>query len=121
MPSQRFVYRARVTRVVDGDTLDLEIDQGMNSRRIERVRLLGINTPEVRGPSREAGLAATEFVRAWCQLKQMEAGPESWPLVIQTEKADAFGRYLAHVWSAKSGEYLNKAILEAGHALPYEE
>lgn len=122
VPAQSFVYRARIDRVVDGDTLDLVIDQGMHAQRVDRVRLLGINTPERKGDTRAAGDAAMEFVRSWWMLTLLNSEfPGQWPLIIQTEKDDAFGRYLAHIWSAKSGEYLNKAIIDAGHAVPYKE
>ena len=40
-------YRAKLVRVVDGDTIDLDIDLGFYIRITERVRLEGVNTPEI--------------------------------------------------------------------------
>ena len=60
-----YEYRARVRRVIDGDTLDMDIDLGFEVVLASRVRLLGINTPEVVGVNKAGGLAATEFVREW--------------------------------------------------------
>lgn len=117
IPSQAYVYRARVVRVVDGDTLDVTIDAGFRATREERLRLLGVNTPELRGASRPAGLAAREFATVW--LAQAYAGDE-WPLVVQTVKADTFGRYLATVWRASDGRNLNADLLASGHAVPFD-
>ncbi len=62
-----YEYRGSVIRVVDGDTYDIEIDLGFNTRRTERFRLSGIDTPETWRPSCEAekehGMKATEFVK----------------------------------------------------------
>lgn len=118
MPAQQWVFRASLARVVDGDTLDLIIDAGMHDRRVERVRLLGVNTPEVRGvPDRAPGLAAAAYVRQWLALATFP--PWDFPLVIQTTKTDDFGRYLADVWRGIDGAHLNDDLLTSGHAVPY--
>lgn len=117
-----YTYFAAVQRVVDGDTYDLEIDLGFRSRVDMRVRLWGVNTPEVRGPDRERGLAATQFVRdtlASCHPR----------IIVTTEREaggfDNFGRYLASVivfersWDghrgSQSGMDLGTLIVSAGH------
>lgn len=110
-----WAYRARLERVIDGDTLDVTIDQGLHTHRTERVRLLGVNTPEVKGPTRPAGLAAAGYVTSW--LGQVPADDE-WPLIVQTAKGDAFGRWLARVWRP-DGRCLNDDLLAAGHAVPF--
>ena len=105
-------YRARVERIVDADTLDVYLDQGYRSYRLEPLRLLNCWAPEIRGPERYAGLAAKRWVDEW-----VAALPAAeWPLIIRTEKSDAFGRYLAEVRSASTGESLNEAMVAAGHA-----
>ena len=65
-----FHYRCEVTRVVDGDTIDVDIDLGFNIKYSERVRLLGINTPETRTRDLEEkakGLEAKDFVINWLE------------------------------------------------------
>ncbi len=52
-------FHAKVIRIVDGDTVDLEIDLGCYSYIKRRCRLLGFDTPEVVGADRAAGLAAS--------------------------------------------------------------
>lgn len=121
MPDQLWVYRARLVRVVDGDTMDVTIDAGFHSYRLERLRLLGLNAPEVKGPTKAAGDAATAYVKNWLGLHWQMNGdaPAAWPLVIQTAKSDVFGRFLATVWSADTGACLNDDLVKAGHAVPF--
>ena len=116
-PAQLWVYRARLERVIDGDTLDVTIDCGFHGFRTERLRLLGVNTPERKGATRAAGDEALRFVQTWLGLAAVAAGG-AWPLVIQTEKADAFGRFLATVWGV-DGACLNADLLATGHAVPF--
>ena len=49
-----FSYKATVLRVVDGDTVDAEIDLGFRMKTTQRLRLKGIDTPELRGGTDEA-------------------------------------------------------------------
>lgn len=57
-------YKADVLEVYDGDTITVNLDLGLRIwQHNERIRLWKINTPEVRGPEREAGLAVRDYVR----------------------------------------------------------
>lgn len=115
MPLHSWVFPARLVRVVDGDTQYIECDQGMHGRRIESLRLLGVDCPETRGATKEAGDAATAWVRDWYRLAVGE-----WPLIVQTHKSDSFGRYLALVWRVVDQACLNTDLLVSGHAVVYE-
>ena len=58
-----YQYKAKLIRVVDGDTVDAMIDCGFSTFKKERIRLYGINTPEVRTrdkKEKEKGLAAKD-------------------------------------------------------------
>ena len=114
MPTQLYAYRARPIRVVDGDTIDVTLSLGLHDYRDERLRLLGVNCPEVHGASKVAGDAATAFTRAWLAMATGD-----WPLVLVTAKSDEFGRYLATVWRTADGACLNDDLLAAGHAVPF--
>ena len=108
-------YRARVSNVVDGDTADATVDVGFGVFARQRLRILGVNAPEMHGPSAAAGRAARAFVAAW-----LAAAPVcEWPFVVTTQKTDDFGRYLADVRRADTGESLADALLQAGQATPY--
>jgi len=122
MPDQQWVFQGQLVRVIDGDTADLELDVGMHGRRIERLRLFGIDCPERRGDTKAAGDAATVYALAWCMRAAQSAMGlvyADWPLFVQTFKSDAFGRYLALVWNRTSGACLNDDLLATGHAVVY--
>jgi micrococcal nuclease len=111
-PEVRYVWRAAVARVVDGDTVDLVIDVGFRGTRAERVRLIGINCPEVHGPTAAAGRKAAEFTRQWVT----EFGTPS--VVVETFKSDVFGRWLARVYGP-AGSCLNDELIQSGNAVPF--
>ncbi len=108
-------YRARPLKIIDGDTVDTYIDAGFRSYRIERLRLNRVNTPERKTTTRAAGDAAMAFTERWLG----EAGASEWPIVVRTEKADAFGRYLAECERVSDGANLSDDLLAAGFAVPY--
>lgn len=85
-------YKAMPVRVVDGDTLILDVDLGFRLRTTQPFRLLGINCPEPRGESAEYGKACTAFVE---QTLKDHTGSYI-PVEIRTYKSpDSFGRWLA--------------------------
>jgi micrococcal nuclease len=117
-----YTYRGRCLKVVDGDTIDVLLDVGFHGTRTERLRLLGVNAPEMHGPSHEDGQAAKDF--AVKTLTEWRAFDEGWPIIVRTEKSDVFGRYLALV-SPGAGVPgnpfldLSSVLLSSGHAIPY--
>lgn len=113
-----FHYRCEVTRVVDGDTIDVDIDLGFNIKYSERVRLLGINTPETRTRDLEEkakGLEAKDFVITW-----LEDMADNCPIIeTKVDKKGKFGRILGRVLNDE-GECLNDTLVELGHATVYD-
>lgn len=99
-----YEYRARITRVIDGDTVEAEIDLGFHVSLTVTLRLAGINAPETRGTERPRGLAATRYLEA---LLHNLAG-DTRVLTVRTRKdvTEKYGRYLAD--------------LIAGHLVPAE-
>lgn len=58
-----YLYRASVVRVVDGDTIDVDIDLGFYTWiKKQRIRLVGIDAPEPKGETKVEGLASTAFL-----------------------------------------------------------
>ena len=113
-----YQYRAKVVKPVDGDSFYVDLDLGCNVTLTRReIRLLGGDCPEVHGPTKEAGLAATAFTNA------LIVGQ---PLIINTvksprsddDKPDDFRRLLASV-TLPDGSDLGTRLVEAGHAVPF--
>ena len=90
-----WTYRAKVSRVVDGDTVDVDIDLGFGVwMHRERVRIMGIDTPESRTrdlTEKKFGLAAKEFVRFLMPVGSSQI------IMTQKDKTGKFGRILADV------------------------
>lgn len=106
-------YYARLENLVDGDTLDVAIDQGFSTYRESRVRLRDVDTAEVWGVSHdseeyERGMEHSRFVEGWLTTAAVEWDGD-WPLVIETEQdaAGKYGRYIAVVERRCDGAVLN--------------
>jgi micrococcal nuclease len=109
---ERYIYRAKLAKVVDGDTIDADVDLGFQLTARLRLRLLGLNAAEMHASDPAERQLALE---AKCWLKdQLEVHG---PFVIKTAKADAFGRYLADIYC---GEFhLNQVMIDCGLAVPF--
>ena len=104
-----YIYRAKCVRVVDGDTVDLIIDLGFRMTTYQRIRLLGVDTPELNDTDvskREEAKEARDRVRELlvdgmndeAVLQKLDKGAaRTYPLIIESEKADSFGRWLARI------------------------
>lgn len=103
-----YIYKGKVIKIVDGDTIDVIIDCGFKSTRAERLRLNSVDTPE-RGELNYA--EAKQFTFEKVMEKEV---------LIQTYKSDVFGRYLANVWYEEDGEekLLNYELFRNGLLKP---
>jgi len=112
-----YQYRATITRVIDGDTVDCDIDLGFSVVLTkQRIRLYGIDTPESRTRDLEEkkyGLLSKAFLQGSIQ----EAGDS---ITIQTYKdgRGKFGRILGQLMDS-DGNCINDIMCEVGHAAPY--
>jgi len=109
--------RARATRIVDGDTFDAVIDLGFGVAISHRIRLAGIDTPELNSKNPDEvqrALAAKGFATDWLTIA------EEWPLALEVSKGDKYGRFIARVFRhpAKEEE-LGPALMAKGLARPY--
>jgi endonuclease YncB( thermonuclease family) len=121
-----FNYQAALVRVVDGDTAIMRIDLGFHMSAEVSIRLLGVNTSELRSKDPNERLKAENakiFSETWFATgvaASQEADPfRGWPYVVQTSKGDSFGRWLGRVWNRRTGEELNQALLDSGHAVVF--
>ena len=108
-----YEYRAFVRKVYDGDTITVDIDLGFEVLlKNQKLRLYGINTPEVRGESREEGLKVRDLVRSRISNK--------W-IIVKThrDKKGKYGRWLAEIYETGVKESLNDWLLNEGHAVEF--
>lgn len=114
-----YLYRARVVRVVDGDTLIAELDLGCHVRMIREVRLVGINTPEL--SSRDAGERA-RAVEARERVEALVLDRRCW-VRTELDRGDKYGRLLGRVYAedgpGEAGE-VNAFLVARGLAVPYD-
>jgi len=112
-----FLYKCVITRIVDGDTVDVDIDLGFGIwLRKERVRVAGIDTPEKRTKDKiekQFGLAAT--------AKAHTLIPEGTNCIIRTrrDKAGKYGRTMGD-FVLEDGTLYTANMIESHHAVVYE-
>ena len=111
-----WTYRAKVIRVIDGDTVDVDIDLGFGIwQKNERVRIMGIDTPESRTSDIQEkffGQRAKAFLEKW-----VTAGD----VTLRTKTYDAkgkFGRILGELWYAGKHN-INQKMIDEHHAVAY--
>lgn len=106
-----YEYRGEVVKVIDGDTVDVMIDLGFEAHLKTRVRLFGLDTPEMHVAEQKArGQKAAEFVKKAIEGK---------PIRIQMLNKDKYGRYLAKIYYGEKQEEINKQLIERGFAQEY--
>lgn len=110
-----YIYKAVIVKIIDGDTIDVDIDLGFNIwMKNQRLRLTGIDTPELSGIERTAGLQVKAYVQ---NILPIGSG-----VVLQTKKdsKEKYGRWLATVWYFDGSTWinLNQSLLDQNMALP---
>lgn len=105
-----FVAMGRMTQVVDGDTFDADLVIWSNVTVHERVRVYGVDTPEMKGAARPAAILATAFTESW-----LRRGGFS----LRTCGRDSFGRVLGVV--TRDGAALAADLISAGHGVEYRK
>jgi micrococcal nuclease len=113
-----YEYRVKnITKIVDGDTIDVDIDLGFNISYSQRVRLAGIDTPESRTTDKfekSLGLESKEYLKY--KLKDAKL------IVIKTEKPDSsekYGRILGWLYIDGDTVSINDHMIEDGYAWGY--
>ena len=114
-----YVYRIKsITKVVDGDTIDANIDLGFDISFTKRIRLAGIDSPESRTTNlkeKALGLESKEWLK-----KTLEDAKD---ILIKTEKPDStekYGRIIGHLFINGQETSLNNQMIDEGYALAYE-
>lgn len=113
-----YTYKAKLIRVIDGDTIDAEIDLGFSVYVKQRIRLYGINTPDSRSKDleiREKGISSKARLN---EILTRE-------FIVETilNKRGKFGRILGVVFTSNEDDgtltNINETLVTEGHALSY--
>lgn len=112
-------YRCKVVKIIDGDTVDVDIDLGFGVwMRKQRIRMYGIDTPESRTRDLEEkkyGLAAKKFLTSMLDDKG--------GIILKTHKdgKGKFGRILGEMWRTSdfADQSINDYMIDKHHAVAY--
>ena len=107
-PAPAFAQNATLLRVIDGDTIDVDL-----SGHKERVRLIGIDTPETVKPNTPVQCYGPE---ASAHTKSLLHKGDPLHLERDAEARDTYGRLLAYVYRADNGLFVNLEIITKGYA-----
>jgi micrococcal nuclease len=114
MKLEKYNYNVEISRVVDGDTVDVMIDLGFDTHIKRRVRMHGINAPESRTrdlEEKKKGLAAKE------RLKEILASDK---IIMKSHGNGKYGRVLGELYVEKDQEIsVNEILVREGHAKEY--
>jgi len=111
MKHQPYCYKAKCVYVYDGDTVTLETQLGFDITIKQKVRLLGINTPEIRGKERLDGLISRDRLRELIDGKDVI-------IVTHKDKGGKYGRLLATIYL--DGVDINQQLVDEGFAKVYD-
>jgi len=128
-----YFYRVKRWTVIDGDTLDLDIDLGFDTTVSHRVRLMGVNTPESHSRASETEQVKGEAAKAYLKNLLVRAGRVGKAVVVEThkivrrsgdvdERTGKYGRYMVTLWIEGKGgtmQNVNRALVVNGHANVY--
>ena len=109
-----FSYKASVVSVYDGDTFTADVDLGFGVWiKNQNFRLLGINTPELTGLSKQNGIISRDRLRELIDKKV---------IIIKTHKdsKEKYGRWLAEIFVGGTEKSINEQLVNEKLAVPYK-
>ena len=107
-------YKAKLIKIVDADTVDLDVDLGFHVHIRERFRLAGIDAWETRGSEREKGLVAKEWLRERLEGRGIE--------VKVMKNKGKYGRWICYLSTPPNEppdtrRCINDELVDEGHAV----
>lgn len=113
------IYRAELIKIIDGDTIDFKINFGLGFFCNARIRLKGIDAPEIYHIKKTEsefikGKIATLQVKEWFK----NSGSIYW---INAEHRDLYGRWLGEVWKGLDEDSLNDYLVKKYYKSEYKD
>lgn len=116
-------YPVKITRVIDGDTVDADIDLGFNEYKKDRIRLIGIDTPESRTRNKKEkalGLAAKARLKELIAQAPLMPGKRGKKAIFLKTTKDGKGKFGRILGTLLIGEVdVCETLISEGHARPY--
>ncbi len=111
-PKVTYIRNAKLLRIIDADTFEVFIDDGFGRWGKEKIRIFGVDTPEIRGPEKVAGFYVKKKATEWLDISNDDS------IVLHSLKfsIDSFARVICEVWR-KEKSY-NQWLLNEGLAWP---
>lgn len=112
LPAPVYEYHGVIVDVWDGDTMTADLDLGFDVHLIARLRIEGVDAPEMRGSEKADGIVSRDAVREWLLNQKV---------VVISRKREKYGRWLARVLFIHDGKVtdLTQHLLETKLAEPY--
>lgn len=115
MEDTRYHYSAKVVDIHDGDTIKVDIDLGFGViLKNQTFRFFGINTPEIHGTTKTAGMKSLAFVKKAINKKDIV-------IVSIKDEKEKYGRWLGKIFYQDGEEWinLNQKLLDMGLAVKF--
>jgi micrococcal nuclease len=110
-----YEYKCTVLRIIDGDTLDVDVDLGFSvALKKQRIRMYGIDTPESRTRDKEEkvrGLLSKEFLKQFC--------PVGSDIRLISHGKGKYGRILGEIFAVNGMGSINQYMCNEGYAVEY--
>lgn len=116
-PESEWLYKCSLQRVVDGDTVDLDVDTGFGIHFNMRVRLYGFNAPERRKPGGPEATAHLILLLQGNPAKEVVLASKELFFESIRDRKGKYGRYLGILWINLDSAWVcvNRRMVEAGH------
>lgn len=108
------IYQASLLNVIDGDTVDMNVNLGLGFFVNARIRFLGVDAPEIYGVKKTSeeygkGFVAKQLVAQWFY-------ESSAPYYLQAEHKGIHGRWLGQIWAEIGESSLNDYMIAGGYS-----
>lgn len=112
-PPNKFTYPISAIRVIDGDTIEADVDLGFRIKQRQVIRLAGIDAPELRAKDAAERMDAKSAANAlgWILKSSQPA-----TVLMHSTGLDKYGRSLAILWVGEPWQNVNAWMVENGHA-----